>query len=182
MAADALADEAELMACGVLTVPTPGHAAHHLCFVHGDTLFAGEAAGTFMALPEGAWYLRPATPPRFVPAIALASLARLLALDPLPSRIAFAHHGRLEGRTQDLLRLAHEQLTQWVAAARAVVRQMPGADFAALTQACLERLAVGDPHFALRVELPPDIQVRELQFTRQTLRGILLAVGATDDA
>ncbi len=182
VAADALANEAELMAGGVLTIPTPGHAAHHLCFVHGDTLFAGEAAGTFMALPEGAWYLRPATPPRFVPEVALASLERLLALAPLPARIAFAHHGRLEDRTRDLLRLAHEQLTQWVAAARAVVRQMPGAGFGELTQACLERLALGDPHFALRVELPPDIQVRELQFTRQTLRGILLAVGATDDA
>jgi glyoxylase-like metal-dependent hydrolase (beta-lactamase superfamily II) len=179
---EALADEAELAAHGVLTVPTPGHAAHHLCFVHADTLFAGEAAGTFLALPEDAWYLRPATPPRFVPAVALASLDRLLALDPLPARVAFAHHGRLEGRTRDLLRLAREQLSQWVAAAGAVVRQMPGAGIPALTEACLGRLALGDPHFALRVELPPDIQVRELQFTRQTLRGILLAVGALDAA
>jgi glyoxylase-like metal-dependent hydrolase (beta-lactamase superfamily II) len=180
--AAALADEAELAARGVTVVPTPGHAAHHVSFVHGDTLFAGEAAGTFLALPEDAWYLRPATPPRFVPEVALASLARLLALPALPARVAFAHYGQVEGRTRDLLRLAREQLTQWVAAARAVCRQQPGADLAALTQACLERLALGDPHFALRVELPPDIQVRELQFTRQTLRGILLAVGATDDA
>jgi glyoxylase-like metal-dependent hydrolase (beta-lactamase superfamily II) len=182
VAGEALADAAELAAHGVQTIPTPGHAAHHLSFVHADTLFAGEAAGTFMALPDDAWYMRPATPPRFVPAVALASLDRLLALEPLPARVAFAHHGRLEGRTRDLLRLAREQLTQWVAAARAVCQQTPGADFGARTQACFERLALGDPHFALRVELPPDIQARELQFPRQTLRGILLAVGATDDA
>jgi glyoxylase-like metal-dependent hydrolase (beta-lactamase superfamily II) len=179
--AGALADEAELAARGVRTIPTPGHAAHHLCFVHADTLFVGEAAGTFMALADDAWYMRPATPPRFEPAVAFASLERLLALDPLPSRVAFGHHGWLEGRTCELLRLAHEQLTEWVAAARAVCRQMPDAALEALIHACLERLALGDPHFALRTELPPDIQVRELQFTRQTLRGILLAVGATDD-
>jgi hypothetical protein len=100
----------------------------------------------------------------------------------LPARLAFAHHGDLAGRTRDLLRLAREQLSQWVAAARAVCGQLPGAGFEELTQACLERLALGDPHYALRVELPPDIQARELQFTRQTLRGILLAVGATDEA
>ena len=179
--ATALADEAELAARGVRTIPTPGHAAHHVCFLHEDTLYAGEAAGTFMALPEGAWYLRPATPPRFVPEVAFASLDRLLALAP-PARIAFAHHGALVGRTTDLLRFAREQLAQWVAAARAVLRAQPAAGLGALTAACIERLALGDPHFALRVELPVDIQVRELQFTRQTLRGIFLAVGATDDA
>jgi glyoxylase-like metal-dependent hydrolase (beta-lactamase superfamily II) len=172
----ALADEAELLARGVVTVPTPGHAAHHVSFVHGDTLFVGEAAGTFLALPDGSWYLRPATPPRFVPQVALASLDRLLALRPLPSRVAFAHHGQLEGRTRDLLRLAREQLQQWIAAARAVSAELPATGPDAV-RACIERLALGDPHFALRSELPPDIQVRELQFTRQTLRGILDAVG-----
>jgi glyoxylase-like metal-dependent hydrolase (beta-lactamase superfamily II) len=179
--AGALAEAAELAARGVRTIPTPGHSAHHLCFIHADTLFAGEAAGTFLALRDDAWYTRPATPPRFEPAVALASLDRLLALDPLPSRVAFGHHGRLDGQTRDLLRLAQEQLTQWVAAARAVCLQMPDAALAALTQACIERLALGDPHFALRAELPPDIGARELQFTRQTLRGILLAVGVRDD-
>ncbi|MFO7652835.1 MAG: MBL fold metallo-hydrolase [Candidatus Krumholzibacteriia bacterium] len=141
--AAALATGDELAACGVRTVPTPGHAAHHQSFVHGDTLYVGEAAGTYLdeeaegfaaALPEAVrgagtgtepgagFYLRPATPPRFFPGAALGSLERLIGLDPAPRHVAFAHHGLHTGDTRALLAAARDQLLAWLETAREEAR------------------------------------------------------------
>jgi len=168
----ALIDDAALADLGITAIPTPGHAPHHLSYLHRGTLFLGEAAGTFQDLGQGNWYLRPATPPRFFLETATASLDRLLALDPAPERLAFAHHGVLAGHTRDLLRLAREQLGQWTAAVRAVREAAPRAAFEEVAEEVVARLAVADPHFALREELPADIRVRERDFTLQTLRGM----------
>jgi len=67
---------------------TPGHAAHHLSLYEkaSSLLFAGEAAG---ACING--YLRPATPPPFKMGEALASLDKLIALQ--PTRICYGHFG-----------------------------------------------------------------------------------------
>jgi len=139
---------------GIRSIQTPGHASHHLAFLHQGTLYAGEAAGTFAALPPleadrdtGAAeradavpdqpragisstrlaartvapediYLRPATPSRFILEVALASLGRLIALDPAPRRVAFAHHGAFVGDVIQLLRDAGDQLLVWLETAR----------------------------------------------------------------
>ncbi|HOX26007.1 MAG TPA: MBL fold metallo-hydrolase [Candidatus Krumholzibacteria bacterium] len=169
----AFASQADLTSAGIAVVPTPGHAPHHLSFLHEGTLFAGEAAGTYLELARGLWYLRPATPPRFFLETALASLDRMVALTPEPARLAFAHHGLHEGRVRDLLRLAGEQLAQWVQAVRHALAEAPRAEFAALRETVVARLAAADPHFALRAELPPDIRAREEAFTTQTLRGMV---------
>jgi glyoxylase-like metal-dependent hydrolase (beta-lactamase superfamily II) len=182
--ARALAEPAELAAAGITVVETPGHAPHHLSFVHQGTLFVGEAAGTFLDLGPSAagdqpsWYLRPATPPRFRLEIAVRSLDRLLALDPVPAHLAFAHHGLLSGSTRELLERARAQLQQWVAVVREVLAASPSVPSPtevpeALLQAMIARLDAADPHFARRTLLPPDIQVREEDFTRQTLRGMV---------
>ena len=137
---------------GIRSIQTPGHASHHLAFLHEGTLYAGEAAGTFAALPprktDGAEpadtvpdqprvgisstrlaartvvsedvYLRPATPPRFILEVALASLGRLIALDPAPRRIAFAHHGAFVGDAVQLLKDARDQLLVWLETARRI--------------------------------------------------------------
>ena len=103
---------------GIETIHTPGHAAHHVAFRHGGHLFLGECAGTFSDLgrdPAGdEFYLRPATPPRFIHEVARASLNRLLALDPVPNRLLFAHHGEFTGDTRFLLTAARDQLDLWV--------------------------------------------------------------------
>ena len=180
----ALADFDELAARGVETIPTPGHAAHHVAFRHADHLFVGEAAGTFSDLGAGPtgerYYLRPATPPRFFPEVAKASLERLLALDPLPGRLLFAHHGHFTGDVAKLLATARDQLDLWVdtvAATLATQRGLPHseqpADETGLMDLCVRRLAAVDDCFARGRELPEDIRTRERDFTRQTLRGIL---------
>lgn len=166
-----LAGYEDLAADGVVTIETPGHAAHHISFLHQDTLFVGEAAGTFQRVRGREWYLRPATPPRFVLAVALESLDRLLALDPTPARLAFAHHGLLEEDTGRLLRLARAQLERWVAVVRE--ERATADDFEAFTERVIGRLVREDEDFARGRDLPADITVRERDFTRQTLRGML---------
>jgi len=190
--AAALANCAELAAWGVETIPTPGHAAHHQAYRHGGHLFLGEAAGAFSDLGSGSateqYYLRPATPPRFFPEVARASLERLLASDPLPTRLLFAHHGEFTGDTGALLTTARNQLTQWVRTTAAILeiqRGLPHSeqppDEAGLMDLIAEGLTRVDPHYARGADLPADIRERERDFTRQTLRGILgfLASGAS---
>ncbi len=182
--AESLAEFAEIEARGIKVVDTPGHAAHHLAFVHGDRVFLGECAGTFSALGQGPeneeYYLRPATPPRFHLETAEASLERVLALSPLPRRLLFAHHGEFAGDTRGLLESARKQLRQWtatVAEVRASLAALPHteqpegeAGLMALLRAALREV---DPHYVRGTLLPTDIQERERDFSRQTLRGIL---------
>jgi glyoxylase-like metal-dependent hydrolase (beta-lactamase superfamily II) len=180
----ALVDFETLAKKGVATIPTPGHAAHHVAFRHGDHLFLGEAAGTFSDLGGDSatekYYLRPATPPRFFPDVARASLERLLALDPLPGRLLFAHHGVFTGDTRGLLTTARDQLALWVATTAETLEIQRGlphseqpSDEAGLMDLITARLAQVDPHFARGATLPADIRERERDFTSQTLRGIL---------
>ncbi|MBD3221511.1 MBL fold metallo-hydrolase [bacterium] len=168
-----LSDYDDLARDDIQTIETPGHAPHHVSFLHRGTLFVGEAAGTFLRLDDGGWYLRPATPPRFVLDVATASLDRLLAVDPEPERLAFAHHGLLAGRTRELLTRSRRQHEQWVDVVREERRQRPELGFDALADRIVTRLRREDPDFARGRELPADIAVRERDFTRQTLRGMV---------
>jgi glyoxylase-like metal-dependent hydrolase (beta-lactamase superfamily II) len=177
--AEALASYEDLEADGIAVIPTPGHAPHHISFLHRGTLFVGEAAGTFLDLGDGRWYLRPATPPRFLLTTALESLDRLLALEPEPARLAFAHHGLLTGRTRELLGRSRDQLVRWVDTVRALRREHPGLGFDPLAARIEARLLERDPELASRGELPEDIQRREEDFTRQTLRGMVQYVEET---
>lgn len=180
IAPERLSDYDQLARDGLDVIETPGHAPHHVCFRQGDTLFVGEAAGTFLALDDGAWYLRPATPPRFVLDVAVASLDRLLALDPLPGRLAFAHHGLLEGHSRELLERSRAQHRRWVAIVSEERRAHPDLGFDALADRITVRLAAEDQDFARGRDLPADIAVRERDFTRQTLRGMVQYVDAKD--
>jgi len=181
---NALDDGAAAAAQGIRVVETPGHAPHHICFLHDGGLFVGEAAGTFSTLGAGTDtpepYLRPATPPTFRPEVAQASLDRLLNLQPAPERLLFAHHGLYDGDVRGILAAAREQLSLWVETCRFVAAArggLPaaagGADEIALMEAIMAELALCDPYYARGTALPPDIRERERDFTLQTLRGML---------
>jgi len=182
--ATALGEFEEISNRGLGVVDTPGHASHHLAFTHGDGIFLGECAGTFSALGAGPWgeqyYLRPATPPHFVLETALASLARVLALDPFPRQLYFAHHGEFAGDSRGLIEAARAQLSVWTEAVREHLTDLAAlphteqpADEEELMQQLCAALRRVDPHYARVDQLPPDIQLRELDFSRQTLRGIM---------
>ncbi len=175
--ADRIAPVAELKGRGFTVVPTPGHAAHHQCYVRDGILFVGEAAGTRYPLPDNRLYLRPATPPRFRLETALTSIDRLLALDPLPDRLAMAHYGMVEGRTAEVLQAARDQLEIWVSAIREQSAIGRGAD---LDRRIHERLLKVDPWYAPFSDLPADIQTRELSFSSQSIRGMLEYVDSGD--
>ena len=155
-----------------------------MAFQHGDHLFLGEAAGTYSTLGKGPdtteYYLRPATPPRFFPDVYRDSVERLLALDPLTTRLLFAHHGEHTGDPHKLLTAARDQLDLWVTTVDAFMTTLRGLSYSeqpeneeALMAQLRHELAVCDPIYARGAELPDDIRERERDFTRQTLRGIL---------
>ena len=182
--ARALADFDELASRSVESILTPGHAAHHVSYRHGGHLFLGEAAGTFSDLGGGPataeYYLRPATPPRFIHQVARASLDRLHDLEPAPTRLLFAHHGDYQGDTRALLKTARDQLDLWVKTVadtlvvlRGLAHSEQPTDEAGLMDMLAARLAQVDSHYARVALLPADIRERERDFTRQTLRGIL---------
>ena len=86
---------------------TPGHATHHLSLFDraNGVLIAGEAAGV---CTDGA--VRPGTPPPFKLADALASVDRLIALE--PQKLCYAHFGCYDNGLERLKRYK-EQLSLW---------------------------------------------------------------------
>ncbi len=145
-------------------VATPGHAVHHQSYLLADLLFAGEVAGVRSPSPAGL-YMRPATPPRFDLAIALASVERVLALQ--PQSLVFAHYG-LVPQAQHHLRLARRQLLLWV---QGCIRT---ADLAEDEQpaAFWRYLLTHDAEFARFGGLAADIQARERYFFSNSHRGM----------
>lgn len=96
---------------GKLTViETVGHASHHLSYLESFNggVFTGDAAGTYLA---ECGVVVPTIPPPFYLDSALASLDKLIALN--PSALYYAHFGRGEGAVERL-RAYKEQLKLWV--------------------------------------------------------------------
>lgn len=158
---------------GIRWLHTPGHAPHHVSYVHGDLLYAGEAAGMTCPTTTGAPYMRPATPPRFFPDVALASLDRLAALDPAPTRVALAHHGWHDDPAA-LLAHARAQIPLWLGVLDGLRTELDATAWSPeLQEAALPRLATADPLFASFSVLDADLQVREHEYFRNTLEGML---------
>lgn len=149
---------------------TPGHAPHHLCFLFDDLLFAGEVAGVRGAIPNGI-YMRPATPPRFIKEVALASLQQIIAL--APRRMVFAHYGLVDNALEHL-HIGKWQLHLWVEGVRACITVEESRREAVIFDWLLER----DPQLRNIEQLPVDIQARERTFLGNSLRGMLEYVEA----
>ncbi|MBD3236535.1 MAG: MBL fold metallo-hydrolase [Candidatus Eisenbacteria bacterium] len=152
---------------GVRVIPTPGHAAHHLAFEQGGVLFSGELAGTRHPLPEHD-YMRPATPPRFILEVAVDSIDRVLALDPLPGRMVFAHYGVVD-ETRAYLQAARRQLIQWTE----TVRELSCESTEDLQRRAHARWLETDAYYAQFPRLPEDIREREYHYMGQSVDGML---------
>ncbi len=152
-------------------VDTPGHAAHHQCFLYdGDgalTLFAGEAAGVYLEGEAPFPYLRPATPPRFFPDVTLASLDRLLSLG--CSRICYGHFGAAEG-AREMLSYAKEQLLFWKDIVLGLLRRGTAPEN---EERFFQELLDRDPFLAAWPRMDADIQERERMFLGNSIRGFL---------
>lgn len=153
---------------------TPGHAQHHLSFQFGDLLFAGEVAGVHYPLEAGI-FMRPATPPRFILAVAQKSLAKIIALK--PQRLVFAHYG-LVNEAGKYLRIASEQLDLWVRGVAATATTAPEER----EETIIAWLRTHDDYFRNVDQLPEDIRVRERYFLGNSLRGMIEFVDGLSEA
>lgn len=165
--AEKIAEWAIAERTGITIIDTPGHAAHHLSFLHGETLFVGEAAGLRIPLADHI-YARPATPPRFRLDIALESIRRLEALSPTPRRMAYPHYGMVDDPVR-LLRSAREQMVCWVKEVRQLLEETSDD----IKKRVHDRMLAVDSHYANFVHLDDDLQAREYHYVGQTLDGML---------
>jgi glyoxylase-like metal-dependent hydrolase (beta-lactamase superfamily II) len=144
---------------------TPGHAQHHLSFQFDDLLFAGEVAGVHYPLTSGI-FMRPATPPRFILAVAQESLAKMIALQ--PQHLVFAHYGLVQDGGK-YLRIARAQLDLWVRGVAATASTAPERREATI----IAWLLAHDEHYRNVGQLPEDIRTRERYFLGNSLRGMI---------
>ena len=146
---------------GIRVIVTPGHAAHHQCFVTKEVLFCGELFGIFHQL-DHLIYLRPATPPVFVLEDFLQSMD---AVAPYMNRqICFSHYGAGNDGEQ-VFKIARQQLKCWV---DVIAHHKDDPDMDRI----IEDLSVKDPIFARKKMLPPALYKREMYFAVNSIQGI----------
>ncbi len=94
---------------GLDCFPSPGHASHHVCYLHADgTLYAGDAAGVRIQ-PQR--YVLPVSPPPEVDVEAWFRTFEEIERR-RPERLALVHFG-VAGSPSEHLALAREELTKW---------------------------------------------------------------------
>ena len=157
--------EEEIGTTGVRAFLTPGHAPHHVCYLVEDLLFGGEVAGVRSFVPQGI-YMRPATPPRFLPGVALDSIDSMKALN--PRYLIFAHYGLVDSALKHL-QIARGQILLWV---RGAAKTYGIEDEQEREKAFFEWLLDHDDHFRNIARLPPDIHARERLFFGNTFKGM----------
>jgi glyoxylase-like metal-dependent hydrolase (beta-lactamase superfamily II) len=165
--ANRLADVKHFRAEGITPIITPGHAAHHVSYQTDSYLFAGEAGGIYISLPQRKYYLRPATPPRFFLDIALRSVDALIASQ--PKKICYSHFG-IHADAPIMLAAHRKQLLFWEKLIRDEIQSCTAND---RTSVCLKRLLKEDPLMANFDQLTPDIQERETYFLKNSINGYL---------
>lgn len=116
---------------GLECFPTPGHAAHHVCYLDGEgTLYAGDAAGVRITPDRHIW---PVAPP---PEVDLDAWERTIDEIELraPERLALIHFGVVD-QPRDHLRRLRRQLRLW---AQRVRQGMDEDEFVEAARADLE--------------------------------------------
>ena len=149
----------------IISLETPGHAVHHLCFFHENLVFAGEAAGVSIPIHND-FYLRPATPPPFKPDIALRSIS--LVVERRPQIICYGHYGLRKNATE-LLHTAHDQIQFWLSLIEA--RKDKGLDMDEAE--IFGELLAKDPRLSAFYHLDAETRERELYFCKNAIKGMV---------
>jgi glyoxylase-like metal-dependent hydrolase (beta-lactamase superfamily II) len=151
----------------ITPIITPGHAAHHVSYQTEKYLFAGEAAGVYVSMPQNTFYLRPATPPKFFLDIALQSVDALIACH--PHAICYAHYGINEDASK-MLKIHRKQLLLWE---KLIKDEMNNCGSKDPVDPCMQRLLKEDPLIADFDQLSSDMQARERYFLQNGITGYL---------
>ncbi len=171
---DLLLDAKGFRAGNMTALATPGHAAHHFSYKCNQYLFAGEASGVFLTLPSGQTYLRPATPPRFFLETSLNSIEVLMAQK--SKVICLGHFGVypeiLMNDTDSIFVLHKAQLLLWYRLLSKKVQQTPKHDKAFIFS-CIDFLLRKDPLLAGFTEMSCEVQIRERDFLKNSVKGFV---------
>ena len=130
---------------------TPGHASHHVAYLHRDSgwAFTGDVAGVRIA---GAHLVIPPTPPPDIDLEAWAdSISRLAAWS--PRRLGLTHFGQVD-HPFDHLATLRDALTAWATLAR----ELEPGEFEAEIRRQVEEMADPDTAAALLQAVPPEHQ------------------------
>jgi glyoxylase-like metal-dependent hydrolase (beta-lactamase superfamily II) len=92
---------------------TPGHAAHHVCYLHDDTAFVGDVGG--VRITPSSLTIPPTPPPEFDLDVWHESIERILAWH--PRRLAMTHFGDADDPEAQFAELG-ERLDAWTELAR----------------------------------------------------------------
>lgn len=152
----------------IRVIETPGHAAHHVSYLMGDTLFAGEVGGVCLPTKDDSVYLRPATPPRFFLETSLNSIDRVLA--DTPEQICYGHIG-FRTNAVHLLNAHRDQLQRWHEMIQPFFDSAKGQWEIAVMQKCRDYLLANDPLLAGFSQLPDDVREREKEFMKNSILG-----------
>jgi glyoxylase-like metal-dependent hydrolase (beta-lactamase superfamily II) len=144
---------------------TPGHAAHHLNYLIDGHLFLGETAGVNIAM-ENDFYLRIATPPKFIYEVYKKSLYKAAGLE--CDKICFGHYDMRED-VHNVFDRAKDQLEFWIDMVRAHYEKNKNVDAADIFCDLLE----SDPSIKAFKKLDKDIQKREKYFALNSINGML---------
>lgn len=158
----------------VASVATPGHAPHHVSYAVGDLLFAGEAGGVYIDLPDKHVYLRPATPPRFFLQTHLDSIDTLLKLS--VRRLCYGHFGATD-QPRRMLQAHREQLLCW---SRTISETLAEGEPADVADRCVDRLLRTDPWLAGFGLLSKPVQARERYFLCNSVMGFKGFLASSD--
>ncbi len=150
-------------------IETPGHAPHHQSYMFGEFLFIGEAAGVHIPLKND-YYLRPATPKKFIFEIAYSTLEKLRDLG--SKRVCFGHFG-FKRDSVEIAENAMKQLRLWVDTVYDIACRRDFQGVENIVKQARDELMEKDRRFSRYHLLDDDIKKREDFFIDNSLRGIL---------
>ena len=149
----------------ITSLETPGHASHHLCFFLKNIVFAGEVAGISIPSADKP-YIRPATPSPFRPDIALHSIS--LVIEMKPQFICYGHYGILNDAVT-MLRMGEEQIQLWLT----IIKDRKSKGLNLNEDDIFAEILAKDIHVSTFHQLEPDIQRREVYFTKNSIKGMV---------
>lgn len=157
---------------GVTAISTPGHSPHHMSYLFGPFLFAGEAGGVFIDLSGGDFYLRPATPARFFLQTSIQSIDLLMQTE--HDRVCYGHFG-ITRQTPLVFKAHRQQIFVWE---DVIQREMGKNRKNDLVKRCLSKLLAVDPLLAGWNRLGQAVQERECFFLRNSINGFIQYIEA----
>jgi glyoxylase-like metal-dependent hydrolase (beta-lactamase superfamily II) len=152
----------------VIPILTPGHALHHVSYLLGPYLFAGEAGGVYLDMFGDSFYLRPATPPRFFLETSIKSIDALIAQD--PSVICYGHFG-MNKNALDMLKTHRKQLLFWKNIIEDQMVDFRNAEDKDFLNRFLQRLLEQDPLLKGFSHMDEAVKHRERGFLRNSIKG-----------